>query len=278
MEKMNEILEKLNNIQTELSEQKATIENNGAKVTEQVTQNFNKILDEKLDLLEGKYDLLKETVDTQEKRLYILEKQFRERNLVFFGMDENEKSYLELENKIIQFIEEHLDLQLGSKDIQVVKRLGIKKDRPRPIVVTFTTLGTKIKLLKNKRMLNDTQYYIKEDFPKNILEKRRELQEQLKIEKDKGNKAIIKYDKLIILGQKTDATNSKKRNLYMSPESDSQNKPDHIAQAAKKNKTRATQLPPHKISNSSEGVVKPGILNFLINKNTNRLENKDTDL
>ena len=40
---------------------------------------------------------------------------------------------------------------------------------------------------------------MKEDYPHYVLEKRKELQEQVKLEAKKGNRAIIKCDKLIIL-------------------------------------------------------------------------------
>lgn len=50
----------LRKIQSELDEQKTTILKNGEKVTEQVNQKINSLLDEMFATLEGKYENLKE--------------------------------------------------------------------------------------------------------------------------------------------------------------------------------------------------------------------------
>ncbi|XP_026475469.1 uncharacterized protein LOC113380446 [Ctenocephalides felis] len=162
---MDEIMKALKKIQLELDDQKKEIRNSVLKVTEQVTQNINRILEEKLLALEEKYVKLKEIVDNQEKRIYFLEKQARQRH---------------------------------NADLQVVRRLGKKGDKPRPTLISFSNLSTKINILKQKKALRDTCYYMKEDYPKQILEKRRQLQEQLKIERENGNMAFLKYDKLVI--------------------------------------------------------------------------------
>ncbi|XP_063381273.1 uncharacterized protein LOC134667795 [Cydia fagiglandana] len=274
---MEQVLSTLQEIQKELNEQKTTIRESGKNVTEQVTQNINTIIDEKFVKWEEKYDILKEKVDTQEKRLCILEKQARQRNLIFFGIEENNLPYSEQENAIISFIEEHFKIELDRKDIQAFRRLGVKKDRPRPIGVTFSTLGTKINILKNKKMLNNTGYYITEDFPPNILEKRRELQTQLKMENANGNKAFIKYDKLVIVGKSIDMTSNKKRNLQISPENN-QRQNDYRTQVSKKNKTQPMHSPLQRPQSVSETVLKPGILNYLVNKNPNNKEKQDTNL
>lgn len=50
--------------------------------------------------------------------------------------------------------------------------------------------------MKTKRHLK--QIYATEDFPKNVLEKRRELKPKLAEERAKGNPAYLKYDQLIV--------------------------------------------------------------------------------
>ncbi|GBP37637.1 hypothetical protein EVAR_34674_1 [Eumeta japonica] len=161
---MEEIIEALRNIQKELDEQKIAIQQNGEKIQ----------------------------VENQEKRLYFLEKQARQRNIVFFGIEETETSYKNVEINMTKFIKTYFGLHLDPRDLQEIKRIGKKGERPRPITVTFSTLGTKIDILKKKGALKDTEYYVKEDYPQYILQKRKELREQLKIEKEKGNNAVIK--------------------------------------------------------------------------------------
>lgn len=266
---MEEVMDALRSIQKELDEQRKLINKSCEEVTENVTLNINKILNEKLKILEEKHENLKERVENQEQRIFFLEKQSRQRNLVFFGLEEREESYSDIENNIIGFVHKYLPTKIECRDLQAIRRIGKKTDKPRPIVITFTTLGKKIDILKHKGALKETTYYIKEDYPKQVLQIRRELQEQVKAEREKGNLAIIKYDKIILLkGTTTNINNNnKKRNLSKSPE----NKNSHAEQrqqANKKNKTLAAHTV-HRSASFSEGVVKPGMLNFLINKNNN---------
>ncbi|CAG4930860.1 unnamed protein product [Colias eurytheme] len=179
--------------------------------------------EEKFKDWEEKYNHLKDKVENQEKRIYFLEKCARQRNIIFFGLQEEESSYSDLENIFIGFIEKHFGIKLEIRDIQEILRLGKKGKGPRPVKVTFITLGRKIEIFKQKRKLDNTEYYIKEDYPKYVLEKRKELQGRIKIEKEKGNKAVIKYDKLIILHNKSETYNNKKRMFSTSPETNTSN-------------------------------------------------------
>lgn len=269
---MDEILLTLQNIQKELADQKTEIR----KSADQVTENITKMFAEKLKSLEEKSENLEKRVENQEQRLYYMEKLVRQKNIVFFGIEEKEKSYFELESTILNFVKSKLKIELGLKDIESVSRKGKKSDKPRPIVVTFSTVHKKIEILKTKKSLNDTTYYVKEDFPTNILIKRKELQEQAKLEREKGNKAIIRYDKLIIIEKTGDESrsNPNKRNLSVSPTNDSTLQSPNL-QAVKRNKASSvnstsdtkTNEQKQRTSSLSEGIVKPSMLNFLIPKN-----------
>ncbi|GBP20161.1 hypothetical protein EVAR_5591_1 [Eumeta japonica] len=215
---MEEVMNILRKIQSELDEQKLTIVKSAENVTQQVTHNINLKLEEKFKIIEEKYDNLKEKLENQEKRLHFLEKQLRQRNIVIFGLAETETSYENSEENIIHFINRHFTLGLDRRDIQETRRIGKKGEKPRPIAVTFTTLGTKIKIFKQRKLLKNTEYYINEDFPQHILEKRKELLEQMKLEREKGNYANIRYDKLIIRHNNADASGKKKRTLPTSPQ------------------------------------------------------------
>lgn len=257
----------LRKIQNEINEQKATIVQSAEKVTEQVTQNINNTLEEKFKAIDLNYENLKTKLESQEKRLHYLEKQSRQRNIVVFGLAETETSYADLEKTVLNFINQHFPVKIELRDLQEIRRIGKKGENPRPITVTFTSLGTKIETFKHRKALNDTTYYIKEDFPQHILEKRRELQEQLKIEIEKGNFATIKYDKLIILHKNADKPSNKKRTLPISPNYKGPTQSEPETQANKKNKT---QTGPKRSSSLSEDVIKPGILSFLTPKNQNQ--------
>lgn len=271
---MEEILNELRKIRKDLDEQRNTIEKSSEKITAQVTQNVNNILEEKFKLLDENYKNLEAKFENQEKRLYFLEKEARKNNIVFFGIKETETSYSQLENNMINFIGKHFSQEIDHKDLQEVKRIGIKGEKPRPITVKFTTLGTKVQIIKKKKLLQNTDYYINEDFPQHILEKRKELQKQIKKEREKGNYATIRYDKLIIRPNNAQTVGNKKRILPTSPDVIDSTGTKQGIQVNKKNKTQ-TKL--HRSSSISEGVLKPGILSFITNKNPESSPNEKLD-
>lgn len=265
---MEEVILSLRKIQNELEEHKNMISKCTEKVTKDVTENINQMMDDKLQLWDAKIENIKQRVDNQDRRLYYLEKEARQRNIVFFGLKEDEKSYSNLEKNILQFLHKYFSVNLDSRDLQAIRRIGKKNDKPRPVVITFTSLGLKINIYKQKGALKDTEYYMKEDYPQQILEKRKELQTEVRIEREKGNRAIIKYDKLVIFKNKPESsTVNKKRVLSNSPENYLNSQIEHKTQTTKKNKTLATHSA-QRSSSFSEGAVKPGMLNFLVSKNT----------
>ncbi|KOB76188.1 putative endonuclease-reverse transcriptase [Operophtera brumata] len=135
-----------------------------------------------------------------------------------------------------------------SNELEAVRRMGQwKENKIRPINFTMTTYGNKILILKNKKKLEQTKLYIKEDFSPEILEVRKTLQEQLQKERNEGKIAYIKYDKIVVRESTQNkqygplASNSKKRELAITPphqtvnltgNTEGQDKP----QFAKKNK------------------------------------------
>ncbi|CAF4744203.1 unnamed protein product [Pieris macdunnoughi] len=116
-----------------------------------------------------------------------------------FGVEESENTYFELENIIVNIINMFFEFPCDKNNIELVRRLGKKGDNIRPVVITFNSMSYKLHILKNKSCLENTQYYIKEDYPIEVLNRRKELQVQLQKEKEKGYTAFIRYDKLIVL-------------------------------------------------------------------------------
>ncbi|XP_047985568.1 uncharacterized protein LOC125225763 [Leguminivora glycinivorella] len=203
-------LEKLlTDMRAEMHEKFANIENSIAKSEEKITANIIKIMDEKYNSLRGEVNSLHTITEEQEKRINEIEKKSVQKNLVFFGIKEGEKSYLELEEKVCKIMKEKMKLDISASQIESIRRIGIKGNKTRPVSVTFTTLGTKIKILKNKQMLEGSGVYIKHEYPAKILKIREELKSQQKIEKEKGNEAFIRYDKLIITNSKKKTSNKR---------------------------------------------------------------------
>nr|XP_034830025.1 uncharacterized protein LOC117987177 [Maniola hyperantus] len=227
---MEDIVQLLKNIQEDINETKESVKNSEINL-------LNKI-NEKFDDIQSKLQNLEITVSSQEQRLDLLEKQAREKNIVIFGVEEKEHNYEDLQNNFLEIFNDIMKIDCNNFEIQCIRRIGKKCDKPRPVVVKLSTLRRKIEILRSKKSLEQFNYYIKEDYPPKILEKRKELQEIAKDERKKGKKVIIKYDKLIFVPQKETSESTKrgnKRNLSETP-------PDkHSKFTRKPKKTTQTQ-------------------------------------
>lgn len=212
---MEELKYMLADMQQDIKQQKQDMQ----KLKEDIKCTIIDSLNKKFSNLELKNELLEKKIEEQSNKISFLERQSRRRNLILFGVEESEKSYDELESMVINIINTYIKLSCNYSNIEAVRRLGRKSERVRPIVITFNTLGLKIKIQKNKHNFKNTPYYLKEDYPMEILIKRKELQVQLQKELDAGNTAFIKYDKLIVLNNKQPQhKQSHKRNISESPE------------------------------------------------------------
>lgn len=229
---MEDITNLLKQIQLEMSEQKQQFK----IIEENITKNINTNINEKFQNLESKNEQLEKKIVDQERRIDAVEKEIRKKNLVFFGIQENEKSYWELEKTMLTVINEKMNVGCLTQEISSVWRIGKKGERTRPIIVSFNSLGKKIEVIKKKKLLQQFDIYVSEDFPIKIIQKRRELRVELKQLLDQGKEAYLKYDKIIIK-EDSNGILRQKRLLSQSPKENNQKKNKSITQSNKKNKT-----------------------------------------
>lgn len=210
---MDEIKRLLQNIQKDINETKESIKSTETLLSQKIDEKFNN-MQIKMNQIEG-------TVDLQEKRLDVLEKQIRQRNIVLFGVEEKEHNYEELCDNILTIFKMYLKIDCSALEIESLKRIGRKGDKIRPVIITISTLRRKIEILRKKQLLAQTKLYIKEDYPPKILEKRKQLNDKLREEREKGNRAFLKYDKLVVYPQKETISKNfeqrNKRNLSVTP-------------------------------------------------------------
>ncbi|KOB65575.1 Uncharacterized protein OBRU01_22525 [Operophtera brumata] len=83
-------------------------------------------IDEKFCNFNVELENLKLSHEKQEERLDYLEKEIRKRNVVFFGISDEEKSYFELEEVILKIITEKLLVECDKTEVQHVRRIGKK--------------------------------------------------------------------------------------------------------------------------------------------------------
>lgn len=215
---MKDIVKILQVIQEDLSKQKQNM-----KLMEQnIKDSINNNIDEKFNLIEAKTKQLEIKIDQQQKTINYLEKQVRRKNVIFFGIDEKEKGYDNLLSIILDIINNNLEINCQKWEIENVNRIGKYTGKARPVVVTLTTTLKKIEILKKGKKLSNTNIYLKEDFPPSVLQKRKELQEELERERQAGKRVVLRYDKIVELKkrepQQHTNTERNKRPMSISPE------------------------------------------------------------
>lgn len=224
------------------------------QITKAVTKNVTEAIDEKINAIIEENKLLTNKVSELELKIKSLEREKRKNNLVFFGVEEIGKSERELVDYIKDTIEE-LGVQMNSQEISNIYRIGRKtENKNRPVVISFTTLWKKHLVLKNKSNL-PSNIYVKEDYSKETLERRKKLQSQVEEEKKKGNIAYLKHDKLIVIKPDDNSREKRRREPSDSPNQATQKK------ISTSNLARNTIKPSTKIQKNE--ITRPNILSYI---------------
>lgn len=190
------------------------------KQTEIITQNVSDTLmrniEDKMQPIIEENKHLKSEVETLNKRIKYLEDAKRVNNIILHGIKETENNGEDL-YYIIKAILQNLRVKIEKYEINYYHRLGRKQDgvKARPILISFSSHLKKTEVMKSKSKMSD-KTYITEDFSKETLELRKRLQQQLKQEREKGNEAFIKNNKLIV--KEKPEVEKRKRESSLSPQ------------------------------------------------------------
>lgn len=210
--------------------------------TDEQTKVLLSSIDEKLEPLISETKKLKIENEQLKERVHKLEFLNRKNNIIVFGFEETEKNNMELLNNVTKTFQQNSEeLSVYKSDINAAYRVGKKVDnskKPRPVKISFLNYWKKEQIMNNKKQY--AKIYITEDYPKEVVDKRKSLQEQMQEERKKGNFAIIKYDQLII---KTGGKSEKrKRDLPTTPEENAQTRKQYVPNPAKVGRMNAFDL------------------------------------
>lgn len=201
------------------------LEKQTISISESVTHNIMQQIGEKFQKLDEQNQQLRAEVSELKEKIKILETQKKRKNLLFFGI----KEVSEYESNTIQFMKDkintHLSINIQEHEINKAHRVGSKKSNGcRPILVSFISNWRRNFILKNKNKFPQG-VYIKEDFTKEMLEIRKSLQPKINEERNKGNIAYIRGDKIIVKKPTESSREKRKREPSSSPnlESGAQN-------------------------------------------------------
>lgn len=125
-------------------------------------------------------------------------------NLIFFGIpEERGETDEDCVRKILTFMEEKLEIESASDHIKLHRahRMGrFNPTKVRPIVAKFAYYPDRERVRKSAGKLKNTSFGISQQFPKEIMDKRRKLVPIMKDARGKGQDAYIALDKLYING------------------------------------------------------------------------------
>lgn len=190
-----------------------------AELKDSITNSIMEKIDDKLIPIMEENKNLKTKAEKLEKEIEYL-KRAEKTNIIVFGLEENEKSSYELIQKLKETFNQDLNIKMEEYDINKIYRLGNRKrdsNKPRPVLCSFTNNWKKTKIIKSKKNLKTIS--ISEDYSKEVLERRKELQAKLAEERQKGNIAYLKYDKLIVK-ENNYSQEKRKREIFASPSSE----------------------------------------------------------
>lgn len=149
--------------------------------------------------------LEKEKSDMKDELNY-LQSQSMRNNLIFSNIPEERNETNERTEAILrQFIEDKLKIAhdlVNNIQFERVHRIGQRRadGRIRQIVAKFTLFKDREAVRKERKNLKDTNFFISEQFPKEIAERRKKLIPKLKKAKEENRDAWISYDTLYIDG------------------------------------------------------------------------------
>ena len=135
-----------------------------------------------------------------------LQSQSMRNNLLFSGIAEAQNEVPgQTERMLREFLVDKLAMAQDLVDgivFERVHRVGQNVlGRSRAIVAKFSLFKDRETVRKLRSKLNGTKFYINEQFPKEVVEKRKKLLPRKKAAKRDGNKAWIAYDRLYIDGR-----------------------------------------------------------------------------
>ena len=167
----------------------------------------NQQLKYRVGLSEARVERLEETVFSLKEEMLQMQSRSMRNNLVFQNIKEDNNERPEAtKTKIDEFLTKNMKVKDTNKVIQIdrVHRMGQKyPGKDRPIVCHFVNSDGKELVQRNGSNLKDTSFYVNEQFPQEIEERRRKARQQIKTikEKDPSAKCSVRYDKLFVNGQ-----------------------------------------------------------------------------
>lgn len=141
---------------------KKEVKEQGVKIEEEINHSFSFLEDQ----LKGKMAQM-ETVNND------LEQYTRKNSIRLFGIKED---VLNIEEAAIEIFNTNLDTAIKQDDIEIIHRVGKKiPDKPRPVIIKFVSHKKKVEIMRSKKALKGSEFFIIEDLTQQNSKLMREL-------------------------------------------------------------------------------------------------------
>ena len=180
-----------------------------------LAEESRKKLSREINNIQGAIYASKIQEDHLKDKLRVLEDHNRRNNLKIDGIRESvNETWDECEEKVKKFLKEVMKIEDDIK-IERTHRMGKTPrldKRPRTVIFKLASWKDKELILKNRKNLKGTGYYINEDFSDETLAIRRNLFKEMKRHRQEGKYCIVTYDKLVIRDNREYPQNQFQRN------------------------------------------------------------------
>ncbi|CAH2098211.1 unnamed protein product [Euphydryas editha] len=157
---MDELIKMMQELKADMNKKFTSIDSQFLQMEKNITTKITEHFDTKFQEMNNDLGKLRNKLQEQEKRLYVLEKNSVKRNLVFFGIDEKEKHYIQLQKQIFEIITNIVKVEIQETELQSIRRMGKKGDRPRPISVTLSTLTNEMRIIELEYAISQIKWDI----------------------------------------------------------------------------------------------------------------------
>ena len=177
------------------------------------TANRLNIVEEKIESTDFNLGVMSSKVHELERNnkqmkddLTYMQSQSMRNNLVFGNIDEAQVGVSELTEDVLRdFLTNRMNFAsdlVKELKFERVHRMGERRvNKTRPIVAKFNLFKEREMVRKSGSALKGTKYYIHEQFPKEVSDKRRKLVPLMKEARRKGSRSWISYDTLYVDGK-----------------------------------------------------------------------------
>ena len=155
------------------------------------------------NIVDGKLEEVKNHVRHNEEnsrsafdKLRVLEDRSRRNNIRIDGIKENDgETWDECEVKVKSFLKNSLGIDnIHIERAHRVKSSNKNKNTPKTIVAKLLSWKDKSKIIKSSNKLKNSGYFINEDFSAETMEIRKNLRKEVKLLREQGKYAVLKYD------------------------------------------------------------------------------------